>query len=201
MLFARANLLRASIRAAGSTARRPAQQLARRTYASGGSHETKKSSDLPWLLGSVGLGGPAAFYLIQSRPQKQSHDHHGEAHTGGPEDAEKKEAETSAKEAEAQPDRDAEQKTEQASEPKSDEGSGDDKPKGGSLGEPPSNVDQPDTRKEAGDFTSTSGKQEGVSNTTTDNPYVNEPGKSVKGEGETETAKVKGTVAPERPQA
>lgn len=45
-----------------------------------------------------------------------------------------------------------------------------------------------------------SGKQEGLSNATTDNPYVNEPGKSKKGEGETETAKVKGTVSPERPQ-
>lgn len=46
-----------------------------------------------------------------------------------------------------------------------------------------------------------SAKQEGVSNSTTDNPFVNEPGKSVKGEGETETAKVKGTVSPQRPQA
>lgn len=46
-----------------------------------------------------------------------------------------------------------------------------------------------------------SGKQEGLSNATTDNPYINEPGKSKKGEGETETAKVKGTVALERPQA
>ncbi|KAL5364893.1 hypothetical protein BJX96DRAFT_158179 [Aspergillus floccosus] len=34
-----------------------------------------------------------------------------------------------------------------------------------------------------------------------DNPYVNEPGKSQKGEGETETVKVKGSVSPERPQA
>ena len=33
------------------------------------------------------------------------------------------------------------------------------------------------------------------------NPYVNEPGKSMKGEGETETAKVKGTVSTTRPQA
>lgn len=48
--------------------------------------------------------------------------------------------------------------------------------------------------------TSTSAKQEGLSNTNTMNPYVNEPGKSQKGEGETETVKVKGTVKPERPQ-
>lgn len=48
--------------------------------------------------------------------------------------------------------------------------------------------------------TSMSSKQEGLSNADTMNPYVNEPGKSKKGEGETETAKVKGTVKPERPQ-
>ncbi|KAJ5999285.1 hypothetical protein N7451_007095 [Penicillium sp. IBT 35674x] len=48
--------------------------------------------------------------------------------------------------------------------------------------------------------TSMSFKQEGLSNADTMNPYVNEPGKSKKGEGETETAKVKGTVKPERPQ-
>ena len=44
-------------------------------------------------------------------------------------------------------------------------------------------------------------KQEGLSNATTDNPFINEPGKSKKGEGETETAKVKGTVSPSREQA
>ncbi|KAJ5777232.1 hypothetical protein N7520_000478 [Penicillium odoratum] len=37
--------------------------------------------------------------------------------------------------------------------------------------------------------TSMSAKQEGLSNADTMNPYVNEPGKSKKGEGETETAK------------
>lgn len=48
--------------------------------------------------------------------------------------------------------------------------------------------------------TSTSAKQEGVSNTNTMHPYINEEGKSQKGEGETETVKLKGTVKPERPQ-
>jgi hypothetical protein len=32
------------------------------------------------------------------------------------------------------------------------------------------------------------------------NPYVNEPGKSEKGEGETDTVKVKGTVRVDRSQ-
>lgn len=47
---------------------------------------------------------------------------------------------------------------------------------------------------------SMSSKQEGLSNADTMNPYINESGKSEKGEGETETAKVKGTVKTERPQ-
>lgn len=54
--------------------------------------------------------------------------------------------------------------------------------------------------KEPGGAETISGKQKGLSNTTTDNPFINEPGKSKKG-GETERAKLKGTVAPERPQA
>lgn len=45
-----------------------------------------------------------------------------------------------------------------------------------------------------------SSKQEGLDNQDTSNPFVNEPGKSQKGEGETESSKVKGTVRPERPQ-
>lgn len=45
-----------------------------------------------------------------------------------------------------------------------------------------------------------SAKQEGVSNTDTSNPLVNEEGKSVKGEGETDSVKLKGTVSPEREQ-
>ncbi|KAL4913095.1 hypothetical protein BDW62DRAFT_205898 [Aspergillus aurantiobrunneus] len=65
---------------------------------------------------------------------------------------------------------------------------------------PPSEIDQPATRKDPAGGASMSSKQEGLSNANTDNPYVNEPGKSVKGEGETETAKVKGTVSPARLQ-
>ncbi|KAJ5933699.1 hypothetical protein N7454_006028 [Penicillium verhagenii] len=43
-------------------------------------------------------------------------------------------------------------------------------------------------------------KQEGLSNTDALNPYMNATGKSQKGEGEIETAKIKGTVSPNRPQ-
>ncbi|KAJ0415926.1 hypothetical protein BJY00DRAFT_292718 [Aspergillus carlsbadensis] len=70
----------------------------------------------------------------------------------------------------------------------------------GSPTTPPATQDQPASRKAPSDPNTMSSKQEGLDNADTSNPYVNEPGKSVKGEGETETAKVKGTVSPERPQ-
>lgn len=46
----------------------------------------------------------------------------------------------------------------------------------------------------------TSGKQEGLDNANTSSPFTTDPGKSVKGEQDVETAKLKGTVDPERPQ-
>ncbi len=64
---------------------------------------------------------------------------------------------------------------------------------------PPSEVDKPATRKAPAGGASMSSKQEGLDNADSSNPYINEPGKSVKGEGETDTAKLKGTVSPERP--
>jgi len=62
------------------------------------------------------------------------------------------------------------------------------------------NIEQASSRKEAGGAGTISGKQAGLSNATTDNPFINEPSKSKKGEGETETAKVKGSVSTGRPQ-
>jgi hypothetical protein len=52
--------------------------------------------------------------------------------------------------------------------------------------------------KPAGGPGAMSGKQEGLSNADTSNPFVNKPDKSKKREGETETAKLKGTVSTER---
>lgn len=50
--------------------------------------------------------------------------------------------------------------------------------------------------------TSQSGKQEGLSNTDTKHStdITNDPDKSKKGEGAPETAKLKGTIDPGRPQ-
>ncbi|PYI11491.1 hypothetical protein BO78DRAFT_393426 [Aspergillus sclerotiicarbonarius CBS 121057] len=197
MVLARPHILRASARAVGAgigvAARRPpTQQFARRTYAT--SHDAPKSSDMLWLIASVGLGLPTAYYLLQGGPQKKPHHGHEEAHgTGHVEKEEKNEAQSSAGETAPQPDRDSEQKVESSSSSSGSAPSTD--------GKAPSEADQAASRKEPGSSTTISSKQEGLSNTDTDNPLVNEPGKSQKGEGETETAKVKGTVAPERPQA
>ncbi|KAI9368228.1 hypothetical protein BJX61DRAFT_524931 [Aspergillus egyptiacus] len=64
----------------------------------------------------------------------------------------------------------------------------------------PSYTDQPASRKASAGGNTMSAKQESLDNADTSHPYVNEPGKSVKGEGETDSAKVKGTVSPTRPQ-
>ncbi|OXV11030.1 hypothetical protein Egran_01210 [Elaphomyces granulatus] len=54
------------------------QQFVRRTYASHEGHDSAKSgSDLPWLLGSITITAPAAFYLYNSGP-------HGREHGEGP---------------------------------------------------------------------------------------------------------------------
>ena len=87
------------------------------------------------LLGSVGLGVPAAYYLLSSGPEKKPHGDHGDHHEAVKE-TEKKEEQAPAGESEPQPDRDAEQKVEAGS---SSSSAGE---KGGSFGEPPSNVDE-----------------------------------------------------------
>ncbi|KAJ5550144.1 hypothetical protein N7461_004842 [Penicillium sp. DV-2018c] len=64
----------------------------------------------------------------------------------------------------------------------------------------PGGHDVPRAMGPPGGTGSISSKQQGLSNSDTMNPYVNESGKSRKGEGEADSAKVKGTVATDRPQ-
>ncbi|KAF7121552.1 hypothetical protein CNMCM5793_009022 [Aspergillus hiratsukae] len=174
MVLARPQIIRASLRAVGATARRPLQQAGRRTYASA-QEGAGKSSDLPWMLGSVAFTVPAAFYLLTPAPTKISeHNHHGEMRMTET----KKISET--KEAEEGPEA----------------------PEDGTVGPDvkPSEIDVPTAKKPPQGANTMSSKQEGLDAADTDNPYINEPGKSVKGEGETDTAKLKGTVDPSRPQ-
>ncbi|KKZ65733.1 hypothetical protein EMCG_08472 [[Emmonsia] crescens] len=62
-----------STRIAGARASsRVWQQATRRTYASGGG-ESKKSSDLPWIIGSIVITVPAAAFLLADSPKKPAH--------------------------------------------------------------------------------------------------------------------------------
>ncbi|KAI1848563.1 hypothetical protein JX265_011583 [Neoarthrinium moseri] len=76
-MLPRAVAMRAVFRAAP---RQSARLASRRCYAS--QHGPAKSSDMPWLLGSVGITVPGLAYLLSSRPKKaDTHggvSHHGE---------------------------------------------------------------------------------------------------------------------------
>ncbi|OJD26613.1 hypothetical protein ACJ73_02007 [Blastomyces percursus] len=61
-----------STRIAGSRASSRVWQQATRRYASGGG-ESKKSSDLPWIIGSVGITVPATYYLLADTPKESAH--------------------------------------------------------------------------------------------------------------------------------
>ncbi|EEQ89918.1 hypothetical protein RJZ56_004778 [Blastomyces dermatitidis] len=73
-----------STRIAGSRASSRVWQQATRRYASGGS-EFKKNSDLPWIIGSVGITVPAAYYLLADTPKNPAH---AEVYVPTPKDSE-----------------------------------------------------------------------------------------------------------------
>ncbi|KAK5085418.1 hypothetical protein LTR05_004703 [Lithohypha guttulata] len=75
-------------RASAQTRSRAWRQIGRRQYASehGGS---SRSSELPWMIGSVGFTVPAAVWLYGQGPKKGSHGHeetHEESHGEGEEE-------------------------------------------------------------------------------------------------------------------
>jgi hypothetical protein len=178
MLFSR-TILQTSLR----SLRTPCPAQSTRRYASGSS-QSNKSSEMPIAVAVATVTAAGGYYLLQSGPESKPH-HETDQYAKG----EAIESGSKASESTPQPDRDSEQKV-------SPSGSSGD----GSLGQPPSTVDPASSRKEAGGAGTISGKQAGLSNATTDNPFINEPSKSKKGEGETETAKVKGSVSTGRPQ-
>ncbi|EAW06713.1 uncharacterized protein ACLA_084080 [Aspergillus clavatus NRRL 1] len=168
MVLSRPQIIRISLRAVGASARRPIQQAGRRTYASAAdSKNMKKSSNFRWLMASVGLSVPAAFYIMQTGPASAtpSHGHHGEGRL-----------------TEIPPVK-PEQRLEKVPE-----------------NTKPSSIDEAASRKPPAGDNTMSTKQEGLDNTDTANPFVADPGKSMKGEGETDSVKLKGTIDPSRPQ-
>ncbi|RJE23968.1 hypothetical protein PHISCL_03674 [Aspergillus sclerotialis] len=171
---------------------RPAQYIPRRAYSDGEPTEGTKTSDAPWLLAAVGLGGPAGWYLWTTGPEKkphhgdEAHDHeHGKVHheQNTEEEEEGNQAEpASSPEAKGEPEK-AVQRLEQRNE---------------ASDQRPSEVDKPEAVKYAGGPSTTSGKQIGTDNFNTSNPYTSNPELSHKSEGDADTAKLQGSVDDER---
>jgi len=146
------------------------------------------------MVGSVVIGGSAIMYLLLVGPERASH--HGTHGPGGgkqvevspPEPVEGRPREES-KATQAAAEKTAEAKS-QGQETKRT------KPELQDI--PPSQADQPSAQKPAGGSGTMSGKQEGLSNADTSNPFLNRPEESKKREGETDSAKLKGTVSTQR---
>ncbi|QSZ35809.1 hypothetical protein DSL72_006931 [Monilinia vaccinii-corymbosi] len=250
MAFSRSAILRnlRNFRGRPTVPRPQLNQVARRTYASGGHEHANAGGDAVWAAGAVAVTIPACWFLISNK-QDNSHGHkgHGDSHAAH---AEEHAEEEKPEEKEDVEPAESVEKTEEKEEPKqSDESDSDDETKDqdtpatsddetvvaetdknvrksipdakggnkarldskaaikqgednseGSEGEP---SDKAAASKEPQGKNSQSGKQEGLSNTDTKHStdITNDPSKSKKSEGAPETAKVKGTVDPNRPQA
>ncbi|KAJ9291324.1 hypothetical protein DTO021C3_1124 [Paecilomyces variotii] len=187
---------RAGARASSRVSSR-CQQLGRRSYASQGGHGgEQKSSDLPWAVGAVAITVPSAYLLLSSGPELP----HGHEKEQVPKSiAEPEEPREEAKE-EAEP----EAPKEEAKKEEAPEGAKEEEKEKPAEDEKPSQYDQPGAVKMIDGAGKTpgsiSGKQEGLDNANTSNPFTTAPGKSEKVEGDVETAKLKGSVDPQRPE-
>jgi len=207
---------------------RLSQQPARREYSSAKDTVKKASSDIPWLVSAIAvtIGGTYAALLPRSDPHDEHHDNHGEEH--GEEHEEKEEpAEEEGGEEKASSD-DAE-KEDAPKEEDTDSDESEDKPKSSSSAEvsnkgmtksASNTVKHEDTStgkklrldstagtkigegSSSGDGDAMADKQRAISNTDTKHSADSskDPNMSNKGEGTVETAKIKGTVDPNRPQ-
>ncbi|KAJ5611163.1 hypothetical protein N7510_007882 [Penicillium lagena] len=146
------------------------------------------------MIGAIGIGGSAIMYSLlagrkkESRGGKQEKGPTGTVEESPPEPGEGKPREES-KATQAAAEKTAEAKS-QGQETKRT------KPELQNI--PPSQVDQPSAMKSPGGSATMSGKQEGLSNADTSHPFLTSPEKSRKREGDTETAKLKGTVSTDR---
>ncbi|KAG9791528.1 hypothetical protein KCU88_g975, partial [Aureobasidium melanogenum] len=198
MVLPRSSALRGSIRSftlrrAGTQARTNLRAIGRRGYAS--EHGTQKSSDLPWLIGSVAVTVPAASWLLSQGPKTSDHGHHDESH------ATEKHEEAPAEESTEQPTEESEEKTEE----KSEESQEDAGQEGGQTSDGRSETSEEETTKGSlpegesriSEKQGDKGAQKDVSGAS--NPFMGADEESKKPEGMAATAKIKGTVDPSRP--
>lgn len=199
------------------------RQTGRRTYASGHG-PAKASSDLPWLIGSVVVTVPSAAWLWQQGPKKGDHGHEqheeGEEHEeeGGEEeskddggdgekevadeDAEKESEDGGSKDEEAKDegksdDSESEDEGEKETPATSDDDEGYEKPGPSAPGQINKNDKKGPGELQKGERKAT--EKQGEKDAQKDhsgakNPYIDDPEKSKKGEGVTDTAKIHGTV-------
>ncbi|EEP80088.1 predicted protein [Uncinocarpus reesii 1704] len=182
-----------STRAASRTARssRAWQQASWRNYATEGAAAHKSSSDMPWLIGSVVVTVPCAYFLYKSGPSNEGHGHgpsghaehvsgqpHVESHAAKPEEEEK------LGKAELLEEQAQEQETPHV--PVSEEEKA-----------APVAADEARNIKEPGSYASMSGKQAGLTGGDTHHPILKEEELA---EGNVESARAKGTVSSDSAQ-
>lgn len=189
------------------------RQSTRRGYSSGQQH-TQSGSDLPWALGGLAVTVPACFYILKKSPEESHHPHlptspHGteqwpQNEIKDPKVLKEKEDDSPAEE--DQEESSSEEKYSNSDAPPSERDIKDgDKNFHGKKGEEADAAlkDYAYPVKPAGDLSTMSGKQEGLSNTDTRHPRYVGPGSGIshKGEGSPESSKSKGTIDPEKSAA
>lgn len=164
--------------------------IGRRGYAS--EHTEKKSSDLPWLIGSVAVTVPAATWLWSQGPTKSDHGHDSHAEEVTPAPAEGSEEESKDEE-------------EDKEEPKEEESSDDSKEESSEDSDKDSESTKEEDKKSAPEKDGTAvseakGEKDAQSDVSgASNPYMGSDEKSKKPEGPPATARIKGTVDSSRP--
>ncbi|KIW64472.1 hypothetical protein PV04_09403 [Phialophora macrospora] len=194
MPLPRSAALRGSIRSfslkrVGIQARTSLRGVGRRSYAS--EHGTQKSSDLPWLIGSIVVTVPAAGWLWQQGPTKSDHGHGHDAHAekqheDAPAEDSEEEEESPKEDSGKDEDDKQEEGKEEGKEESDDQGEGEDKevtPKGTAVSDDKSSTSESKGAKDAqGDV---SGSK---------NPFMDSSEEAHKPEGPAATAKIHGTV-------
>lgn len=127
MAFSRAAILRnlRNFRGRPTLARPQVNQVARRTYASGGHEHAKAGGDAVWAAGAVAVTVPTCWFLISNKPDNtHGHGGHGDSHTHAEEhekEEEKSDEEEKPEEKEEDKTAEAEEKTEDKEESKEPE--------------------------------------------------------------------------------
>ncbi|KIW33535.1 uncharacterized protein PV07_00375 [Cladophialophora immunda] len=172
-----------TFRRAGTQARTSLRGVGRRTYAT--EHGAQKSSDIPWLVGSLVVTIPAAGWLLQQGPQKSDHGHGSHATEKHEEASEEPKEEEQSKE-------DTESTEEAGKEESQDEGKEESTSEGGEEEPTSKGTALPEDKSKQSEEKGAKDAQGDVSGA--NNPFMGDEERSKKPEGMEETAKIHGTV-------